>query len=255
LPILLGGMCIFALAIFLALFMPERGFEPTPAAERHTWQEARRTFSSGLSTVRARPILTIMMFVALIYGLSSEGLDRLWQAHYLANVSFPAVRDLEPVVWFGFIGIGHMVLSIVAAEFLRRWVRVERQQTAVRALLVVNGIVVAALVVFGLSSTFALATLSIWTIQMMRSSGGALYGAWLNKGLKSDVRATVLSMNGQIDAAGQIVGGPIVGLIALRYGLQVAMIAVALMLTPVLGLYAKAQQLLRVRQPTDQPYT
>jgi DHA3 family tetracycline resistance protein-like MFS transporter len=251
LPILLGGMFIIVLAVFLALFMPESGFEPTPSSERQTWQEARQTFSIGLSTVRARPILTIMMVIALIYGLSSEGLDRLWQAHYLADISFPVVGDLEPVVWFGLIGIGHMVLSIGAAEFLRRRVQVDRQQTAVRALLIVNGIVVAALVVFGLSNTFVLATLSIWTIQVLRSSGGALYGAWLNKGLRSEVRATVLSMNGQIDAVGQIVGGPVVGLIALRYGLRVAMIAVALMLSPVLGLYGRALQLLNLRQPTD----
>jgi DHA3 family tetracycline resistance protein-like MFS transporter len=251
LPILLGGMFIIVLAVFLALFMPESGFEPTPSSERQTWQEARQTFSIGLSTVRARPILTIMMVIALIYGLSSEGLDRLWQAHYLADISFPVVGDLEPVVWFGLIGIGHMVLSIGAAEFLRRRVQVDRQQTAVRALLIVNGIVVAALVVFGLSNTFVLATLSIWTIQVLRSSGGALYGAWLNKGLRSEARATVLSMNGQIDAVGQIVGGPVVGLIALRYGLRVAMIAVALMLSPVLGLYGRALQLLNLRQPTD----
>jgi DHA3 family tetracycline resistance protein-like MFS transporter len=256
LPILLGGSLMMALAVFLAFFMPERGFEPTPAAERHTWQEARRTFSTGLHTVRGRPILTIMMLIALIYGLSSEGLDRLWQAHFLANISFPTVGDLQPVVWFGFIGIGHMVLSIGAAEFMRRRLQVEKQQAAVRTLLVVNGIVVMALVLFGLSRTFALATASIWTIQVLRSSGGALYGAWLNKGLKSEVRATVLSMNGQVDAVGQIIGGPIVGFIALRFGLRAAMIAVALMLSPALVLYARVQQLLgRRRRLADQQPT
>jgi DHA3 family tetracycline resistance protein-like MFS transporter len=244
LPILLGGGFIIVLAVFLALFMPENGFKPTPSAERHTWQEARQTFSTGLHTVRGRPILVLMMLIALIYGLSSEGLDRLWQAHFLANIAFPAWGDLPPVVWFGLLGIGQMILSIAAAEYLHRRVEVERQQVVVRALILVNVVIVAALVIFGLSRSFALATAAIWTIQVMRRNGGALYDAWLNKGLNPQARATILSMNGQVDAIGQIVGGPIVGSLAVRLGLRAAMATVALMLAPVLGLYARAQQLL-----------
>ncbi|MFN2223850.1 MAG: MFS transporter [Candidatus Promineifilaceae bacterium] len=252
LPILLGGGLIIGLAAFLALFMPEGGFEPTPAAERQTWQEARQTFSTGLNTIRGRPLLILMMLIALIYGLSSEGLDRLWQAHFLANIAFPTIGDLEPVVWFGVLGIGQVALSIAVAEILRRRVQVDKQQVVVRALLLVNGIIVAALIVFGLSGTFLLATASIWTIQIMRQNGGALYGAWLNKGLNPEARATILSMNGQVDAIGQIVGGPMVGSLALRLGLRAAMITVALMLTPALGLYARAQQLLgRQRRAMD----
>ncbi|MGD2078243.1 MAG: MFS transporter [Chloroflexota bacterium] len=250
LPILLGGALILALGIFLAIFMPEGGFSPTPAAERHTWREARQTLSTGLRTVHGRPMLILMMLIALIYGLSSEGLDRLWQAHFLANISFPTLGDLEPVVWFGLIGVGQMVLTIGAAEFLKRRVQVENQRAAVNALLIVNGIVVGALIWFGLSRTFLAATASIWTIQVMRQSGGALYGAWLNKGLKSEARATILSINGQADAVGQIVGGPIVGALALRFGLRAAMVAVALMLSPVLALYARALALLG-REPAS----
>ncbi|UCG26082.1 MAG: MFS transporter [Chloroflexota bacterium] len=248
LPILLGGALIILLAVFLALFMPESGFKATPAAERHTWQEAQQTFKAGVSTVRGRPILTLMMLIAVIYGLSSEGLDRLWAAHFLENIAFPAAGDLEPVVWFGFLGVVQMVLAIGAAEIIRRRVQVENQRAAVHVLLVINAVVVLALIAFGLASTFLLAVASIWTIQVLRSSGGALYGAWLNKGLKPEVRATVLSMNGQLDAVGQIVGGPIVGAFALRFGLRAAMIAVALMLSPAVGLYARVQQLLRQQQ-------
>ena len=248
LPILLGGALIMLLAVFLALFMPEAGFKPTPAAERHTWQEARQTFKAGVSTVRGRPILTLMMLIAVVYGLSSEGLDRLWAAHFLENITFPALGDLEPVVWFGLLGVVQMILAIGAAEIIRRRVQVENQRVAVHALLVINAVIVIALIAFGLANTFFLAAISIWTIQVLRSSGGALYGAWLNKGLKREVRATVLSMNGQLDAVGQIVGGPIVGAFAMRFGLRAAMVAVGLMLSPAVGLYARAQQLLNRQQ-------
>jgi DHA3 family tetracycline resistance protein-like MFS transporter len=55
-------------------------------------------------------------------------------------------------------------------------------------------------------------------------------------------------MNGQLDAVGQIVGGPIVGAFAMRFGLRAAMVAVGLMLSPAVGLYARAQQLLNRQQ-------
>jgi DHA3 family tetracycline resistance protein-like MFS transporter len=105
-----------------------------------------------------------------------------------------------------------------------------------------------ALIAFGLAPTFLLAALAIWTIQVLRSSGGALYGAWLNKGLKPGIRATILSMNGQVDAIGQIVGGPIIGAFALRFGLRSTMIAVGIMLAPAVGGYAWIRQLLTRRQ-------
>ncbi|MCK5715293.1 MAG: hypothetical protein KAH64_04960, partial [Nitrosomonadaceae bacterium] len=66
--------------------------------------------------MRSSPILKVMMAIALIYGLSSEGLDRLWEAHILANFTFPSIGGLEPVVWFGLINVVQTLLVIIAAE-------------------------------------------------------------------------------------------------------------------------------------------
>ncbi len=237
LPIFAGGAAIMGLAIFLALFMPETGFRPTPASERNTWNSLKRTFKDGNKVVRGSPILKVMMAIALIYGLSSEGVDRLWEAHILANFSFPSIGGMEPVVWFGFINLVQTLLVIVTAEIIRRRVRVENHLVAVRALMLLTMLLVISLVIFGLAPGITLAIMAIWSVSVLRRTSLPLYSAWLNKGLPPATRATVLSIGGQIDAIGQLIGGPIIGIVAMLLGLRAAMVGVALLLAPAAFLY------------------
>jgi hypothetical protein len=69
--------------------------------------------------------------------------------------------------------------------------------------------------------------------------GGPLYDAWLVQHIDSSVRATVLSMRGQTDAIGQIVGGPGIGWIGQAVSLRAAIAAAGLLLSPALALYAR----------------
>jgi len=54
------------------------------------------------------------------------------------------------------------------------------------------------------------------------------------KNIKSEIRATVISTYGQIDSLGQIIGGPIICLIAMKTSISMAMVASALILSPVI---------------------
>jgi DHA3 family tetracycline resistance protein-like MFS transporter len=138
----------------------------------------------------------------------------------------------------------------VATELIRRRLKVEDQQTALSALLIINAIIVGGLILFGLAQGFMMAVAFISTILVLRRTGAPLYAAWLNKGLPSEIRATVLSMRGQLDAIGQIIGGPIIGLVAVTLGLRAAMIGVGLMLVPAVLLYGRAKKLV-ARQDRD----
>jgi DHA3 family tetracycline resistance protein-like MFS transporter len=53
-------------------------------------------------------------------------------------------------------------------------------------------------------------------------------------------------MNSQVNALGQVAGGPVVGLIGRNVSIRAALATSALILTPVLALYARA---MRMRQP------
>ena len=77
-------------------------------------------------------------------------------------------------------------------------------------------------------------------VGVLRNLIGPLYDTWINQRLDSRVRATVISMSGQVDAVGQIAGGPGVGYIGNTISIRAALLTSAFLLTPVLALFVRA---------------
>jgi MFS transporter, DHA3 family, tetracycline resistance protein len=243
LPILVSGVAFVLMSAFLALVMPETGFKPTPRGERNSWQHMGATFRDGLRVVRGRRVLMLILVIGLFIGLSSEGLDRLWHAHLLTHFTFPNIWRLQgPVPWFGALGIASLLLGLVVTEAIQRRIDVDDTHRALRAQFLLNLVMIVAVVVFGLATRLPAALLAILTVQVFRGANWPLYRAWTNKQIEPRVRATVLSMTGQVDAIGQILGGPGMGWLATAYSTRLTMVAVAILLSPVLLLYLLALQ-------------
>jgi DHA3 family tetracycline resistance protein-like MFS transporter len=240
LPIQLGGGAIIALGVFLLWNMPETGFKPTPSEERNSWQNMLHIFREGLNTVMRRPPLLTILSIGFIYGLYSEGLDRLWTKHILDNFAFPTIIDLQPVVWIGLIRAVSMLLSVGVVEVLQRKVNTDSHVSVARTLFVISAILVASLFGFALAGTLVLALLAYWIVDVTRDVISPIYTAWVNQRLDSRVRATVISMSGQVDAIGQIAGGPLVGLVGNWLSVRAALLVSSLILSPVLVLYRRA---------------
>jgi len=239
-PIVIGGALSIGVAGFLLLFMPENNFHPISKAERRTWRDMGNTFRSGLHVVRGRPILITILLIALFYGLYSEGFDRLWTAHFLTNFTFPTLGQLKPVVWFGIISVVGTLLTLGATEVVRRWVNIAQQRILIRALFVINFLGIVCLLVFALAGNFFLAVAAVLLFKVFRTVNDPVYTTWLTQNIEAKVRATVISMRGQVDAFGQIVGGPPVGYIGTTFSIQTALLASCALLSPVLFLYAYA---------------
>jgi hypothetical protein len=198
------------------------------------------TFRAGTRLVRATPVLMTLMAAAAFYGASSEGFDRLWQAHLLADFTFPALGGLDPVVWFGIIGLGATPLTLVAGEVMRRRLDMTDERAMSRALAVLTALRIGAVVAFGLAGSFGLAIACLWGLAVIGSLAWPITAAWLNRRLDSKVRATVLSMESQANAFGQIAGGPVIGVVGTVGSLRLAMVAVGVALSPLLWLYGRA---------------
>jgi len=240
-PILSGGALFLVLAAFLALYMPETGFEPLPAEERQSWRAVFNTARDGLRLVQAQSALLLFMAVVLTLGLSSEGYDRLWTAHLLANFSFAGLGNLSTPSWFGILRAGSMLLTLAATEIARR--RLSATSTAtLRTLQALSALMVASLLVLALARHIALAILAYWAFEMLRQTAYPLGEGWVNKHIHTRVRATVLSMTSQLDAIGQVVGGPIVGAIGTLWGLRAALSASAIILSPAVWLYGRLRR-------------
>lgn len=243
LPIVTGGVSFVVLSAVLAIIMPERGFSPAPKTERQTWAAMQGTIQTGVQAVQKRPILLTILGITFITGAFSEGYDRLWTPHLLDNFTFPSLLNLPTVVWFGVISVVGRLLSLFTAEVLRRRLVAVPGQNLLSLMMAFNLLISLSMLIFALSAWFWLALTMILTIGSLRSLLFPLYAAWLNRNIESGARATLLSLDGQANAIGQIAGGPMIGLVGNAWSLRAALGAAGLVLLPVLGLYQRGRRL------------
>jgi len=107
-------------------------------------------------------------------------------------------------------------------------------------LMVNAALIIAALAAFGLTRSIGIALVLYWSIGALRSVAATLHTAWYNLLIDDpQVRATMFSVASQVDAVGQIAGGPAVGAIG-NLSIRAALVTSALILSPVLALYGYA---------------
>jgi DHA3 family tetracycline resistance protein-like MFS transporter len=243
LPVVVGGGLMIGLAAFLALTMTEDGFTPTPPEERTSWGMMIKTVKDARQLVRRQPILLTLLGIMFFYGLYSEGLDRLWTAHLLEGFAVPLLDRVKPVVWFGAIQIVSLVFSLAATEAIRQRVDANHSRSVRRILMLDAGATIGALAGFALTRSFWVAAATYCAIGALRAVVDPLYTAWFNRRIDdSQVRATMFSVTSQTNAVGQVVGGPGVGVIGNR-SIRAALVTCALLLSPVLALYASVARL------------
>jgi DHA3 family tetracycline resistance protein-like MFS transporter len=126
-------------------------------------------------------------------------------------------------------------VGIVAGEVMRRRLNLHSSTAMRRGLFWMTATMVASLVVYGVTTNFLVAMLAFFAFTSARGLTEPVYSTWSNMHIDSSVRATVLSMQSQTDAIGQIVGGPPLGALGERR-LPLAFLASAAILSPALWL-------------------
>ena len=241
LPLVVGGAAFIVLAAFLHFAMPETGFSPAPRHQRNTWRDMFTTFGSGLAAARRQRVLRILLVIGIFLGLSSEGIDRLWEVHLL-EYSLP-LATMSAATWFGLVSAAASIISIIAVQLVAGKIR--DGNPALLGLLVpaISTLFMISIAVFALAGNLTLAVASNLAYVMFRRLNSPLREAWLNHTIPSRVRATVLSIGGQLDSLGQIAGGPIIGLVAARVSVPAALLVSAIILLPVPFMYTRAHKI------------
>ncbi|HEY5729618.1 MAG TPA: MFS transporter [Anaerolineales bacterium] len=240
LPIQVGAVGVMLIGITLMLIMPETGFHPTPREDRNTWQHMWHTFRQGMNIVRSRPHLMSVSGVGLFYGIYSEGFDRLWVKHLLDTFELPLLFGDNQVAFFAALRIAGTLITILAVRFVEKRVDTSNPLAIGRAMLIVTGLISLSLLGFALSPLLVLSLCLYLSIDVLRDIAGPLQTAWVNKNLDSKVRATVHSMFGQVDAIGQMLGGPMVAVIAAFGSAVASLVTSSLLLTPALFFIRRA---------------
>jgi DHA3 family tetracycline resistance protein-like MFS transporter len=238
-PIILAGTLFLLLAVFLVIAMPEEGFQRKSEEEFSSWRTMFTTLSEGVRLVRGRTVLIAILMISAVYGLSSSGFDNLWTVNMLENLTFPEIGNFKPVVWFGLFNIIVTILGLAGTEISRRKVDVSRQAAIVRTLMFLTSGTAICMIVFGLTSNFWLAVTVYCLSITFRRTSDPILRTWITQNTETNVRATVLSMDSQINSVGQVIGGSAIGAIGSAISLPAALVTTGLARIPVAMLFAR----------------
>ena len=225
--ILIAGGFLILVAVTALVIVPETKFERISREDDSGLQQLKTTVKGGYVQIRGNTVLVGLAVITFFIGLSSEGFDRLWGAHFIEGFS---LNEDEAIYWFGAFFAVAYVLNIIVLKFVEAFVK---EHFAI-VILVLNSILVVAMLFFAWSESFMLAVLLYWGIASLREVNEPLMSVMVNKRLQSKGRATALSMFGQLDALGQVAGGPLVGLVALYTSIQGGLAVTALLIVPTL---------------------
>jgi MFS transporter, DHA3 family, tetracycline resistance protein len=186
-----------------------------------------------------------ILAVGFFFGFYSEGYDRLWQAHVLDNFSLPAIpwvsnlhlgMDMVIVIWYAALKIIMMMVTVIATHVVEQQMTHPKMTRLIKSMFILSFFLILCLIGFTLSGNLLSAVVFVILIGVIREVTYPVYNTWVNHRLDPQVRATVLSMSSQVDAVGQIAGGPIVGVIANSVSVTAGLLTSSAMLAPILGL-------------------
>lgn len=235
-PVILGGSLCLLLGLVLVRIMPETNFSPAIEERQGLLKDFVCLFKLNLGFVKGAPVLLALLAITLCGGLASEGFDRLSTAHFLDDTVIPVIGPLNRVTWFGVISLIGSGLGILASQLLIA--RMEKKGTVSRTSVVMSTSAgyILFLVLFAVGRSFWFMLLVFLLAGLMRTIKEPVLAAWMNDHVDEKMRATVFSTSGQLDSFGQIIGGPIVGLVAQQVSIPWGLVCTAFLLLPALFL-------------------
>jgi MFS transporter, DHA3 family, tetracycline resistance protein len=132
----------------------------------------------------------------------------------------------------GLIYAASMLSSAAAAKIVEHRMNSNPAMRFETGLLTATILIALALAGFTLSPWWLLACVLYCLIASLRTVANALHTAWANSQAEPEIRATVLSTTSQADAIGQLLGGPVSGVVARGMGMQAGLLLSAALLIP-----------------------
>jgi MFS transporter, DHA3 family, tetracycline resistance protein len=188
-------------------------------------------------------------------GMWNESFDRLWGAYLLKDIVFPHPFGLTTVLWFSVLAVATALLGLGATQWATRRTNKLGPGSVVSTLLVLTIATAAGVAGMAVSHVFVLAVTAYLAVVAMRPVFSPLVTGWVVARVHSGVRATALSATEMFDSGGQIVGGPVIGVIGVLTTIRIALLAGAVALAPAAGLLVAASKRTRVRPDAADPDT
>jgi len=236
LPFFLSGLVCLLLILLLVRQMPETGFSPTESDEK--WLSGMGTaLKEGFGIIQAKHIMLAAAIIMLFEGLYSEGFDRLWTAHFLTKLPTSNLFGREEL-WLLAVNFFAAIFGIFLMQWLEKRSEHLKSRSLYGVLFLLNAGKAVSILLFALLG-------NVWGIALvyclgnsLRNSFYPLYDAWVNRQIEQpEWRATALSMLGQLNSIGQIIGGPLLGWVAWKIGVPLGLILSGMLVLPIVLIY------------------
>ena len=253
-PVIASGVVLMGLAIVLWAVMPERHFHPTSEGERETFGRLKEQLLGGLRIARGRRVVRAFLLVSLLAGLASEVFDRLWTVRILESFEMPEVFGGSEAVAFTAFALAGTLVSLGASLASSRWLPARAVDTAPGLPVALSALVqVLAVAGVALVANLWMALVCVWIRGAAMAFSAPIESTWLNRNLDSSTRATVLSMNSQANAVGQVAGGPPLGALATRAGIPAALLVAAAVQLPSVVAFLRVRRIAGKPEPELDP--
>lgn len=223
--ILFAGAALLLIALLSIFWIPETKFVPITQGKPSHLHHMKIALQSSWNVIQSDRTLLSLASITLFMGLASEGFDRLWGAHFIENFQ---LNEHYTVYWFGLFYALTFLLNIG----LLKWMEQIATSHFARLLMWLNTVLILFMIYFAFTTHFIVAVVLYLCVASLRNVNHPLINIMMNKQLESKGRATTLSFYGQVDAFGQVAGGPLVGLIALYTSIEGGLFASALLILP-----------------------
>jgi DHA3 family tetracycline resistance protein-like MFS transporter len=254
-PMLIGGSLTALLGFVLLVIMPENNFRGRRDREVHMLRGALANFreqaGAAKTAVLAVPALLLLFGAVFFLGMWSESFDRLWAPFLIHSIPFPHLFGGRQSIWFSVIAVTVALFSLGTTELAKR--RTDRlgPTSVATTLLAVTVLIGVGVVLLAGAHLFVVAVGAYLLVEVVRPVFDPLLSGWMVTRIEPGLRATAFSAKDMCDAGGQMIGGPIVGVIGLLRSFRTALYAGALALAPAMALLAVASRRIHALPPAE----
>jgi len=240
LSIYVGAFILIALGVLSIIFMKEDNFIKHKSDDSAVKQYFTQ-FIKGFSHIKNHKTLRIVFVIVIFYGLYSEGIDRTYELHILDGLNFRMLWDLPPIWILSIVNaivaiIGYIMLFVVKrylnkSHYIYLW-------AFNLTLMMIIGIILFAYMPYVYLALFGFIFFSV-----SRAGTHPLLNSILLKNTPTNIKATVLSSFGQLDAVGQLLSGGLMVLISLWLNIDGIYLVTALLLIVPMMLFLRLKRI------------
>jgi DHA3 family tetracycline resistance protein-like MFS transporter len=223
----LSAFIFLSLALFSVIFIKEPHFVKQEK-QSSFYKDYFSQLKKGFGHIKHHKILRIMFVIMIFYGLFSEGIDRTYELHILDYLDFRTLWDIAPIWILSIVNAGVAVLGYAMLFIVKKYLK--KGHYIYLWVLSLTGMMILGILMFAYMPMAYAALFGFVFFSVTREGTHPLLNSILLKNTPSQVKATVMSSFGQLDAIGQLLSGGLMVMISLWFDIKGLYLITALLL-------------------------